>query len=283
MEYKVIEIDGDNVEDFSDFIDEDLAEQMDREFYRGIGAKNDKDEPCGAMVFELKDSESEEDTKSRIRMLNAVDEDAKNAIFTEYANVVSEEEVMESFYESPDKDLCQYLENNGFSLSATESKDLVITVEEIKKIAMLLKGKKAPAYIESLSEASVLQYRRFVKECLFKGYKGLMDDLAYIPKNWYETEVSSCVITDDEVNGVFLIKKSASGSLYTMLFTAFGADYQRNLGLMMAYTAQKILELYPEDVKVVVRRHNAVVQKLTDKFFAGSKGKDVFSGNRSEG
>ena len=282
MSYSLIEINGDNAEDFSDYIDIDMQEELDRVFFKGVGATDESGAPAGALVYELKNSESEEDTTSRIRLLKAKNEDVENELLTEYASVIRDDEVVESFYESSDESMSHYLESNGFSLRMSEALDVAIPIEDIKKISQLIKGRRFPAFIQSLSDVTVLQFRSFIKECLVKGRKGLMDDLAYIPKNWFESDVSACVVTDDKVNGVLLIKKAPSGTMFAVLFTAFGPDYQQNLGLMMAYSAQKITELYPDDATVVIRRHSPMVKKLTDKFFPSRKGEDVYSGNRAE-
>lgn len=282
MDYKLIEVDDENAEDYSSFLDNDMKEQLGREFFRGIGVRDEDGNPAGVMVYELKNLYNEKDTTSRIRHISAVDEEAENVMLNEYAGRVRKDQVIESFYESPDKTMAQYLESNGFSMQVSEGLDLVVKIEEIKKIPRILKGKKIPPYIKSISEASILQYRAFVKECLFKGYTGLMDDLAFIPKTWFETEVSACVVTDEKLKGCLLIKKSSSGLLFTMLFTAFGPDYRKNLGLMMAYSAQMIVENYADDAEVVIRRHSPDVRRLTDKFFAESKGDEVFSGTRTE-
>ena len=282
MSYKVVEIDSDNVEEYSKFIDQDLQEQLDREFFRGIGAVDDTDTPVGAMVYELLNAELSADTRSRIRLLGGNNDEIKNALMNEYASVIEDDEVVESVYETPDQIMSQILKDNGFSLDSSESEDIIVGIEDIKKIAALLKGRNAPSYIKCLSEVAIPGYRKFVKECLFKGYRGIVEDLAYVPKSWFDQELSSCVETDDNINGALLIKKNPSGLLYAMLFTAFGADFQKNLALMMAHSASKAVELYPDGVKLVIRRHSPTVQRLTDKFFASTKGDNVFKGNRNE-
>ena len=78
MSYKVVEIDSDNVEEYSKFIDQDLQEQLDREFFRGIGAVDDTDTPVGAMVYELLDYDSDEDTKRIPSPTGAVAETASS-------------------------------------------------------------------------------------------------------------------------------------------------------------------------------------------------------------
>ncbi|MCR5098847.1 MAG: hypothetical protein K6B14_07865 [Lachnospiraceae bacterium] len=279
---EIITLTDENIADFSAYVDEDMQDEMSRIFYRGIGAIDDSDTPVGVLIYELKDCESEEDTKSRIRVFKCENEDVKRLLMKEYAESIEEEEVARSFYETEDEHMSRDLRENGFSLEVSEALDVVITIEDIKGISKLIRVKKFPPHIMSLSEASVTQYRAFVKNCLFKGRRGLLDDLAYLPMNWFEKDISSCAVTDDKIDGVLLVKKAPSGMLFALLFTAFGPDYKTNLGLLMAYTAQNIIEKYPEDTRVVIRRHNAMVKNLTDKFFAQRKGSDVFSGNRSE-
>lgn len=280
---EMIEIDEDNVEDFSDYIDMDLQNDMDREFFQGIGAVDDDEIPLGALVYELKDSESEEDTKSRIWVLKADDIEIVSGLLSEYVDVMEEEEVTESFFESSDQEMAELLKENGFSLEISESPDISIGADVIRKMPVLDKVKKIPNYIVSLSEITLQQYRAFAKECLFREKRGLLEDFAYLPKSWFEPDISACVITDDKVQGWLLMRKSASGTLSAMFYIAFGPDYQKNLIYMLAYTAQKILEQYPEDTKVVVRRHNALVHKLTKKLFADVAGKQIYTGKRREG
>ena len=277
-----IEITEDNAEDFAEFIDEDLRDNLDRTFFRAFGAVDEDDASLGAIVYELENSESEADTKSRVLILKGSDE-AKEFLMTKYTEEVAEEEVIESFYESADETMSQTLKSDGFSYEESEALDIVLKMEDIKKLASLLKVNKMPSFVKKLSDISILQYRTFVKNCLFKGNRGLVDDLAYLPKNWFDMEISSCTLDGENVDGVLLLKRSPSGVVYVLLYTAFGPDSQKNLGLLMVNTARAILETYPDDTRIVIRRHNETVRKLTAKLFANAKGAKVFSGSRSEG
>ena len=278
----LVEISADNAEEYRGFIDEDMIENLDRAFFRGLGVEDDEGEPAGALVFEIKNSESEEDTRSRIRLLNVSDEAVKGQQMEGYSEAVSEEEVVESFYESADESLPSELISQGFTKEESESQDLSVTVADVKKIAGMFKAIKTPSYITGLSDMSTKQFRSFVKNCLFNGKRGLLEDLAYLPKTWFEEEISSCALTDDELTGVLLFRQLPSGSLHAVLYTAFGPDFQRNLSLLLARTIQKVVELYPDDTVIVVRRHNDTVKKLMDKLFAGRAGARIYSGSRAE-
>ena len=127
-----------------------------------------------------------------------------------------------------------------------------------------------------------LEYRAFVKKCLSKGTLGLVDDLAYLSMSWFEEDISSYSVADDKVDGYLLMKEMPSGLLHVLLYISFGPQYQKNLVFMMVRTAMKIVEDYPEDTRVVIRRHNDAVKKLTDRLFAGCKGEQVYKGKRTE-
>ena len=276
-----IEVSSDNIEDFSNFIDEDLMDDMDRAFFKGIGAVDGV--PAGLLVYELVNSESEEDTKSRIRLINAGNDEIKNGLIKRYREAIAEDEVVESFYETEDEALADILSAEGFSKEQSEGEDLTVTMADVKKLAAIFKSAKAPSFIINLTDSSVMQYRTFIKNCLFKGTKGILEDLAYLPKTWFDTDVSTCAVTDEEVTGALLIRQAPSGTLHAMLYTAYGPDYQKNLSLILANTVLKSVEAYGEDTKLVIRRHNETVRKLTDKLFAGKTGSKVYTGMRSEG
>ena len=279
---ELIEINDENAEEFAEFINEDMQEDLARTFFRGIGAKDDAGDTKGAIVYELKGSESENDTLSRVHMFEAADEETKKLIMEEYKNQISDEDVTESFYESSEAGFANDLKSCGFSMQESESLDIIVSLNDIRKILSALNIKKMPSHIMSLSKASVMQYRGFIKNCLFKGQKGLLEDLAYLPMKWFEREFSSIAVTDDKVDGALLVRKLPSGMLYVGLYVAFGPDYKKNLALLMANSAQKIVELYPDGTQVLIRRHNDTVRKLSDRIFAGIKGATVFKGERAE-
>ena len=94
---ELIEINSENAEEFAAYINEDIREDLERTFFSGIGALSDDGSPKGAMVYELKNSESEHDTRSRIHLFKADDKETKKALMNEYDSAVENEGVAESF------------------------------------------------------------------------------------------------------------------------------------------------------------------------------------------
>ena len=279
---ELIEITEENADGFKDYLDPDIISELGRVFFRGLGAISSDETPVGALVYELINSENEEDTKSRIHRLKAADDTARDFLIAEYKMAVRDDEVIESFYETYDSDMVKALSAYGFSSESMESPDLHLTIEDVKRLDELRQGKKLPDYIQPLSKMTLLQYRAFVKNCFFNGHKGLVEDLAYIPMGWFDADISSCSFVDDKVDGMLLLRKMPEGNSVVMLFTAFGMDYQKNLGFLMIHSAQRIVEDCPADTKVIIRRHNDMVRRLTDRFFGNLKGDEVFYGSRQE-
>ena len=279
---EIVSINSENLMDFSAYMDEDMQEDLKRTFFHGIGALDEGGAPVGALVYELKNVETEKDTQSRIRLLKCESDRALTLLLEEYHRAVSDENVAESYYESPDPYMADRLEANGFSKESAEALDIVVTIADIKKLIATVKVTKLPDYILPLSDIFVQQYRAFIKKCLSKGSFGLVDDLAYLSMGWFEEDISSCSVADDKVDGILLMKKVPSGLLYVLLYISYGPQYQKNLALMMIHTALRIVENYPEDTRIVIRRHNDAVKKITERLFAGSKGEQVYKGERSE-
>ncbi len=280
---ELVKITAENADDFTEHIDADVRCNIGRSFFKGIGALGDNYAPLGAVVYEILNYDSEADTKCRIHSFMAADDDTAKALMEEYSNAIAEDGAIESLYETGDENLDRIFSSYGFTSKKRESPEIVVTVGELQKVAAMAKGKNMPEYIQSMTDVSLLQYRSFLKNCLIKGRFGLLEDLGYLPLAWFEREISSCSIADEKLDGVLLIRRLPSQTLVPCLFTAFGIDYQKNLVIIMLRSAQKVVEMYPEETRVVIRRHSPGVKQLTDKFFAGKKGAEVFVGRRAEG
>ncbi|MBQ6441038.1 MAG: hypothetical protein IJJ13_00395 [Lachnospiraceae bacterium] len=277
----MIEITKENAADFQELLGEDLVSDMSRNFFKGLAATDDGDKCHGVLVYELLEVDSEEDTKSRIRLLKGDSEEIKAGLQDEYRKAVSESDVETSFFETSEKDMASFFEKIGFSNATGESKELSITVADLAKLPVK-RNAKLPDYIQGLTDVSVIQYRNFVKKTLIRGNKGAVEDLAYLPLNWFEREASSCSISDDKIDGVMLIRKTPSGELHPLLYTAFGPDFAKSLGFMLTRTVNYALDNYPPETRIVIYRHNKKVLELTHKLLTGHKGEDVITGTRNE-
>ncbi len=279
---EVFEISSDNAEDYLSYLGEDIVEDMKRVYYRGIGVKNDDDEAMGAVIFELKDSESDRDTKSSIVFMKSDSDEIMSAMNDYYrSEAVSEEEIAESFYEFSDEQSADKCSSMGFSKGEKESDYVRLTLEKVAGTD-LAKGRKYPDYIVGISELSVMQYRSAIKDFLFRGQKGIVEDLAYLPMTWYDRDISSCSISDGKVDGLFLVRATPSGVLIPVFYYAYGQDYVKTLIFMLIRSIQKAFEKYPPETPVWICRSKKATKDLLSKVAPGTMGEHVFFGERAE-
>ena len=278
----VVEITEENLEDFASILGEDLSEDVKRVYYSGLGALDEEGRSVGALLYELFDSESEEDTRSRICLLKADDKEISDSLMDYYTTTsVSDEEITESFYETREEAEAETLSEKGFSIGKKQSDDINITLGELMG-SELAKKKGIPDYVGSIENLSVLQFRDAVKQILFKGHRGLLEDAPYLPMNWYDNRVSACVSSGGKIPGLFLIRRTPSGVLIPTLFFAYGPECKKNLIYMINYSLQQAIKLYPPETVVRISRKDDATRALTDKLLPGVTGDEIFFGTREE-
>ena len=117
---------------------------------------------------------------------------------------------------------------------------------------------------------------------MFIGQKGLLEDLGYLKRDWFDAELSTCVITDNEVSGFFLVRALPSGVLMPVFMYAQGTDYTSNIISMLALSIKRAEKKYPPETKVQVCRSKKVTWELMKKLFPKQHGKNAFFGRREE-
>ena len=275
------EIAEDNIEDYSSIISDDVAENMERMYYRGLACHDDDDNIASAMIWELRSVEKDCDTESRIECVYAEDPGSLETLLGEYHNQAVDEDVVRSFFElsSMDDKIGNALGELGFEVASGESHDVVLPVSELVKLPLM--KKRPPDYIKSIADLDIKTYHQGIMKILFKDDVSDMEDLSYIPKTWFEQDVSCYVTTDDKVNGFLLIHEFPSGILMPVLYHATGPDYVKDLAYMMIYSIAWAYKKHP-DGKVLVRRRNKNVAAMVGKLFPGKKGEPAVSGKREE-
>ncbi len=281
---KAFEISEDNLEEFEDLLGEDRIEDMDRMFYRGYGTRDADGNINGAMIYEVKGlDDDDKDTSSQILFIKAEDEEAYAGLHEIYKeDGVKEDEITDTFYEFEDEGMASSCEKEGFTKGSKESDIVRITLSDASKFDFINKFKKIPDYIVSLSELSVSQFRAAIKNCEFNGQHGILEDLSYLPMGWFDGDLSSCTITDGEVNGVFLIRRTPSGVIIPVLLFATGTDSVKNLALMITHSVKEAEELFDPDITIEIHRTRKASAALIKKLIPDIKGEVAFFGERIE-
>ncbi len=279
---KVCAINEENMDEFVTILGQDMAADLERVFFRGLGVKNEDDKAVGALVYELIGSESDQGTKSFIRLLNSDSSEAFGLMEKAYSRAeFYDDKIAQSFYEVSDEKSAGEYKSVGFSMETRESDQLRITLGDLAGTEFA-KKRKVPDHIRYLDELSFMEYRSAVKDFLAKGHKGMVEDLAYLPSSWFDRDISVCSTADDRVDGMFLVRTTPSGVLIPMLYYAYGPYYAKNLFYMLFKSIEKAMDKYPAETQIVISRINKASWDVMSKIMPTARGDKVFCGVRQE-
>ena len=281
---QTVEINEDNIESFRDLLGEDVAENIGREYFYALAADNPLGDSETAVVWRLKNADGLGNTEAEITFFSVADEEEGEEILQDYTEKISEDDVVRSYFEFDEvtEEMRSQLTEAGFEINDCESRDLYGTLEALANIKALSK-KKVPPYIAPLSSIQPLQFMQGVTNCMFFGRVGLEEDLAMLPMDWYEQDVSCCMITDGKINGFFLIHLKPSGILMPVLLYASGIDANKNMLEMLRFSLHAAIERYSADTRVLICRHDDKTRALSAYLFPQEKGKMIVGGERAEG
>ena len=280
---ETIRITEDNLDEYEELLPGDIAENIGREYFRGIALHKDPDEAAeAALVWEYKNFEEDKDTEAEINWIYAKNQKVGKELFAEYAGEAGENQVTRSFLEMPEDEasLRKILDACGFEIREQESRDVVVCVGELMELPIA--KKRSPSHITAINELMVRQFRKGITNCVFHGRKGILEDLEFLPMSWYDEDVSCCVQNDGKVSGFLLVNRMADSRLMVDFLFALEPDARVNLLQMMRFSIRAAAEKYPEDTEVVLRRHNKMTEALIRELFPGKSGKNVLYGERSE-
>ncbi len=273
------ELTKENICDYEELERSDVAENVERDCFRGLMAYAD-DEAVGCIVWsvkEVKEDEFEED----IVFFSASNEEAYAALLKEHDGRIAEDDVSESYIEiaKMSETLQKVLKNADFSIEEGESRDIVVSISDLEKIA--LPKLKVPSYIKELALLDELDYWNGVTYTLYHGRKGLLDDMDTLPLSWYDSELSCCVMTDGWIEGMLLVHLTDNDVLMPVLFFCNGRNNKKNLLYMMKHAIKTAIKNYPEKTQVLLRRHDSSTRSLIGYLLPKAKGKKVIIGRRS--
>jgi hypothetical protein len=276
-----VRITEENLSDFNTYLPADVYKNMPRPFYRGLAVKDGED-ILAAIVWEYKNIEDEEETKAEIVWLDGEDKESLETLITEFTNEIKTEETEESYFEFGELPAKQkkVLLDAGFSVKDGESRDIVMTVSQIASFPF---ASKAPLpYIRNIGTLEDKQFKRGITNSLFHKRKGLMEDILFLPKGWFDNDISGCVVADSKVMGLLLLHKSEDEVLYVDLLFSVGAEYKIDIVNLIRFSVSKTLEKYGPDTKVIIRRHSAETEALAKTLFPEKEGEKVVLGERRE-
>ena len=97
----IVYLDQENVENYAEYLTRDEAENIGRSFHHGIVVINDNDEPVAAMIWKIRNFQTDEDNESQIILLKIDDEEATELLFENYESSIMDDEVIKSTFSLP--------------------------------------------------------------------------------------------------------------------------------------------------------------------------------------
>lgn len=279
---EIIDITEDNVEDFLDYIEPDVYENIGRRFFRAIAVLY-QDAPQAALVWKVVDAENEErETSARLVWMEVSDSNAGKPLMDAYTERVAAEGVTRSYFcmEKTEKNAISLLKRSGFKVEEAEHDDVIVTLKDLLDLKLVQIG-NIPSNIIELGALKSRSFRSGVIDCMYHIHRDLLEDLSALSLDWYEPEISCYEESNGNINGYFLIHRLESGRFRTELLADWGPD-EKYLMYMIRFCVRRAAKLYPEDSEVIIHRHDEATYHLTERLFPGAKGKDSYRGERKE-
>jgi hypothetical protein len=205
------------------------------------------------------------------------DDEVIRALLDEYKMRSYKFSISSTIVETPDQKQADLLADYGFDMEEGESIDIYIKVQDIENIAAF-KAIKIPDTIRPLCYASPIEFRFFLQEYATHVDEGPLFDIAAIPMDWYDTDVSCICIDEEGIDAAFLVRFDGKDTVIAEVLAGLGPESFKKLPYLLAYAANNALYTYTQDTKIIIRRRNKSVMKLADKILNGRKGEKVYRG-----
>lgn len=280
---EVIVLTEENVLKYEEYLSQDVAEDIGRTYHRGLVVMNN-DTPVAGMVWELRNVLKEKDVESHITWMSIENESATDLMFGKYGEMIKEASVTKSSFALPartGKELKKILKERGFTVALMEGDQITARLSEIAQIDFVNKIKKTDN-INPLRFITQRGFNSVLRRMMSLGHYGICEDLPYLPRSYFENDISCFSEVDGVINGLFLCHKYPSGKLEVSMIAAVGKDYVKILPFMIAVAVQNALDIYPPETEVIIDRHNYASLALGEKLFPRGFGVPVYIGERTE-
>lgn len=274
-----------NLDEYKDYIVDDIAENIGRIFYRAVLSLSNIDHsPDGLILWRLVNMETEMPKEAVIEWFDSESEEVAKALLDRYREETDKVKITRSSFVlsvqqgRKNRDL---LKRAGFTIKLFEGDNIVCTIGELKKMPILNMNISIDN-AHNLVEMNMRRFRKEITRCVEAGRYGVCEDLSYLPMSYFDLEVSSYVEKGDVVEGMQLYHRTPSGNLEIKLLIAWGKDFKKIFAQLFKKTLMSALGTYSDDTKVILNRHNEAAILLTEKLFPRSLGCPVYTGERKE-
>lgn len=277
MPLELVTITRENLEEYRAFLPKDVAEHIGRSYFHALAVHGNGELPDGAAVWNTDRS----GRQAVLSWFSSADTGSAQALLEElerqWMEIGVESCVLE--FEAMEQKLQTVFEHAGFVLQTVESRDLQLTVADLKALLASAQPKASPGIV-TVGELTVNQLRKGIANCLFCHKEGILADLATLPLSWFEPDLSCCVRIEGKVCGFLLVHSMCTGRLDVELLFAAEPAGKQDLIAMIRYAIWQTAEHYPPETQVLIHRCSDATRALTDRMFPGRMGTEVIFGEK---
>ncbi len=274
----IVKISAKTGADYEPLASSDMFENLERRCYRGLIAYDNEEKAQGALIWKLV-SQKHGETGEEIAFFKTESQEAARQLWDTHEVQIRREGVTSSFIEMEEmpKDIKDILSNAGFKLARTESRDLLLTMKEVRDAK--IPGVSLTSDITSLKNLSEGGYWNATSLCVYHDMLGLVEDLEDLGMEWFDPDVSCCKFSDKWITGMFLLHQRPSGTLMPVLLFS-GSQSKKILPQLLLFARNAALEKYDDCTKIIIRRHTTLTRELSSYLFPRKKGKLTVVGER---
>lgn len=280
----IVELTEDNIESFLDYLTEDVAENIGRTFFNGLLVTDEDSKPKAGMVWELKNMLKDTNKESHIVWLKAEDEQSFNELFDRYDREIKPEGIVRSSFTLPartSRDLKMMLKGKGFTVNLMEGDKITAKLSEIADISAFNKITVSDC-VMPLRNATQRSFSAAISRMVSQGHYGTCEDLAYLPRLYFENDVSCYAEVDGQITGLFLVHRTPSEKLEVVLMFVTGKESVKLIPQMIKQSVESAYEAYEPDVEIIINRHDYASLALGERLFPRGFGIPIYEGERSE-
>lgn len=149
--------------------------------------------------------------------------------------------------------------------SIYEVKKCVKKVGDIEKLSIMKIG--SSKNIKRVEELSIYQFKRGLDNSAFGKRYTQLQNIEKLPITWFEIQSSCCVLIDNEVNGLVLVRKQSEEELEIVLIYSASEIEKLDTIRMIKMSLESIYNNYEPNTELVIRYSSPEEEQLINKIF----------------
>ncbi len=271
-----------NVNEYTDRLDSDVAEDIGRVGYYGLAWQNPDDTEDQALIVWKLQHLRQSEPAAWILQMQAQTAAGARAVLEAFEDALREAHAVRVAFEFPETtDECCIAElgRAGYEPHQGEQQALVVTVDELRQCPIA--GRQlSQVHVTGIGELTIDQLRRAVQDCVMQHKEGTLEDLYSLPLHWFDPEVSCCLQEDGRVYGLFLVHRFPSGGLTVEMMYAEKPATRNDIVLLIRYAIGAAAKKYDKDTPVLIRRGSELARTMTGRLFPDKKGNRAVIGEK---